>query len=157
GDCPVRFTPDGKTALAPSRDKPGMIALWDAGAWKELSQLPLPAGGGAGGSGAWPPGAATVSPGGETLVPVDRVPLRPWETATGKERAVPLGHRAGVTFVAHAPGGDLVTAAADDTFRWWEPATGKELRTTEGRQGPTALSPDGKALATAGPDGLVLR
>jgi WD40 repeat protein len=156
GDCPVRFTPDGKTALAPSRQKPGTLALWDAGAWKELSQLPSP-GGVAGGSGSWPAGSATFSPDGRTLVTFDRLRLRLWETATGKERPEPPGHRAGVTFVAHGPGGDLVTAAADDTFRWWEPATGKELRTAEGRQGPTALSPDGKALATAGPDGLVLR
>jgi WD40 repeat protein len=86
-----------------------------------------------------------------------------------------LRHEGYVMDLAFAPDGTTVVSAGGDYnvsrggygwnvadavhLRYWDPATGKELRRLGGHSKPVrsiAFAPDGKTLASAGDDGLVL-
>jgi WD40 repeat protein len=100
-----------------------------------------------------------------------------WDVATGKKTLEVPGHDAGTKAVAFAPDEkSLVTAGADfpagklegtigavvglkGSVRYWDLVTGKERRRLSAHaEGVNCLtfSPDGKALATAGNDGLLI-
>jgi WD40 repeat protein len=85
--------------------------------------------------------------------------VRIWDTATGRERAVPEGHAGPVWAVAVAPDGSwLASAGADEKVRIWDVATGQKRTVLTG---PTSLvravavAPDGSWLASAGDDRTV--
>src|SRR6185437_9443884 len=61
--------------------------------------------------------------------------LRMYDTATGKSRFAPAGHRGQVSNVTFSPDGRLLASvSADRTARLWDLATGREVRTLEGHR-----------------------
>ena len=82
--------------------------------------------------------------------------VRIWDSTTGRQRAVLLGHTKPVMSVAIAPDGTwLATASYDKTVRIWNSATG-QLRAAHvghtGRVASVAIAPDGTWLVTRGDD-----
>lgn len=81
-----------------------------------------------------------------------------WDVATGKERfkARVTGMGGMVVAAAFTPRADLMAiSAGDGPVDVWEVKTGKHKRTILGRKGQgirVAISPDGKTIATVGPD-----
>src|SRR5262249_39984076 len=66
----------------------------------------------------------------------------------------PVAEGEGMASIAISPDGRLVAAGAGKRGRLWEGDTGKELKSLD-RPGPVAFSPDGKVLATHGPNSSV--
>lgn len=85
--------------------------------------------------------------------------VRLWETATGKERAVLMGHTKPVWAVAFSPDGkSLATGGLDQTVKLWDVATAKQKASLKGHTAnihSVAFRPDGKMLASGSADGTV--
>src|SRR5262249_39214099 len=114
-----------------------------------------------------------ISPDGATLASVggndpDET-LRVWDVATGKERwnwSIPPARVGGLAF---SPDGTLLATVGQSRrgegqkdvpgeVRLWDVATGREIRRWQGHDGrvdTVAFSPDGRTLATGGPDAVV--
>ena len=79
---------------------------------------------------------------------------RIWDAASGRQRAVLVGHRDCVSAVAVAPdGGWLATASYDGTARIWDAPSGRQRAVLVGHQGwvsAVAVAPDGSWVATGG-------
>ena len=101
--------------------------------------------------------ALTVAPDGTWLATgsSDR-PVRVWDIATGRERALE-GDTGFVRAVAAGPDGTwLATASRDGTARIWDIATGRERAVLKNHTDcvtAVAVAPDGTWLATASRDG----
>lgn len=105
------------------------------------------------------------SPDGSILASVgDDDAIRLWDTATGEELAVLLGHTYGLLEWAFSDDGTLLGSAGagvfseDLTVRIWDVAHGKELAVFRGHAksiGCIAFSPDGTLLATGAEDRTV--
>src|SRR5262249_5965495 len=94
--------------------------------------------------------------------------VKVWEAATGQELLTLRGHTNTVTGVAFSPDGQRLASAGSwydpktktvlGEVKVWAAATGQELRTLRRhtREGDgVALSPEGKALASASADGTM--
>jgi WD40 repeat protein/serine/threonine protein kinase len=84
--------------------------------------------------------------------------VRIWDVGTGKEREPLQAHAGAVVAAKFASGGKiLVTAGAERTVKVWDHAAGKEQRCYAGEAAPLGISPDGRLLASIGPDGRSIR
>ncbi|MFO0880137.1 MAG: hypothetical protein U0840_22545 [Gemmataceae bacterium] len=79
----------------------------------------------------------------------DGMPLRAWETSTGKEMAVPSGWSGPCSALALAPGGKLLAAAGETTIRVVDLETGRAraIGLDQAMCQDLAFAPDGKLLA----------
>jgi RNA polymerase sigma factor (sigma-70 family) len=154
GDCPLAFTPDGKTLLSGSADGTNhVIFFWDTATGEELRQIKQHA------------SRMAVSPDGRTLVTThSNGSLRLWDTATGRElRRMEKG---GGACLAFAPDGRSVASGdGAGVIHLWELATGGERRRLTGHESgrdeggsfaagvsSVAFAPDGKTLVSGGGD-----
>jgi RNA polymerase sigma factor (sigma-70 family) len=87
-------------------------------------------------------------------------PVRIWEVATGRQRAVLHGHQGWVTSVAFSPDGRRVAAGGlDHSVRLWDALTGQQTRCWLGHRDmvtAVAFVPGGKALVSASSDTTAL-
>jgi RNA polymerase sigma factor (sigma-70 family) len=165
----VALSPDGKILAV--GDYEGRLDLWDWAAGKKLRQLPRQV---------LPAQALAFSRDGKTLAAGGNWgSIHLWDVATGQPKAaVAFGHAEGLTSVACDKTAGIITAGYDGTVRLWDAHSGKEKLRLEIPQperdktepvpgGSTAgaaaqmlghlvLSTDGKLLAAARWDGLVM-
>ena len=151
----VAFSRDGKTLATGASDS--VIRLWDAGTGSPVATLrghtsPVR-------SVAFHPDGQTLASTGDRMDPTVRL----WDLATLTEKKCLTGHTGSVvTGVWRADGGLLVTCGATDcTVRLWD-MTGSAPHDQAMRilyAGPflhcAALTPEGRFLATANPDGTI--
>jgi RNA polymerase sigma factor (sigma-70 family) len=166
----LAFTPDSKTVLTATAQKPGAaVHLWEAATGRELRTIPLPP---SDGRGLTP---LAFSPDGQTLALRGQAPVRRkkgdvtevfmehrvhlWDLATGQERFRLEGQRDVIWSVAFAPDGQtLASTGMDNQITVWDAATGQPRCRLQGnpegsRPLPTrtlAFSPDGNTLAVVG-------
>lgn len=115
---------------------------------------------------------ATFSPDGKTIVSTGSDPsieivsdvsrpqqerangtsVKLWDVATGEVTRSLDNHWDAIDSVAFSPDGGTFLAAGISTLRLWDAATGEELHKFEGGRKPAAFSPDGRTLASGGPD-----
>jgi WD40 repeat protein len=85
-----------------------------------------------------------------------RFPVKIWDTSTGNERQVLLGHTRPLFSVRFSPDNRrLATAGFDRAVRVWDVGTGQQTYLLAGHTGTIcrlAFSPDGTQLASAGKD-----
>jgi WD40 repeat protein len=93
------------------------------------------------------------SPDGRTLATgsVDKT-AKIWDVSTGRLIATLPGHDADVFYLAFSPNGRNIFTASQKTIRQWDAATGQLITAFNRVSGAIALSPDGRTLATNGPD-----
>jgi RNA polymerase sigma factor (sigma-70 family) len=138
----VRFSPDGRY-LAVSSYQEKALVLFDTKTWKVFRRLAL---------GQMSLGLPTFTPDSRFLATTSgEGVLRVLEVSTGKEPATFDAHVQAPSFV-HLRDGRAITAGDDGTVRFWDGRTGKQqklLRVTSHWVRATALSPDGRWLATS--------
>src|SRR5262249_19608196 len=130
------FAPDGRLLAATCDD--GTLRLWDLKSEREARRLS---------------GVATFewSADSKTLACGKGDSIRIREAATGKElRTLTFAKDDMLDFLAFAPDGKTLVSAHRSGIRLWDLGTGKLMRELKGIYGVTALSPDGKTLATSG-------
>ncbi len=156
---------DGKRVVTRSGDS--LLRLWDVAAGKELqrfeghrgrvTRMALS-----------PDGKALASSSVNSRPGADDETLRVWDVATGKERWKWSIPPACVDGLAFSPDGNLLATVGHPgriaekgvpgEVRLWDVATGREVRRWQGNDRQVqaaAFSPDGRTLATGGPDAVV--
>jgi WD40 repeat protein len=138
----VAFSPDGRTALAGTRDE--IAWLWDVRSQKPIVP-PLIHHGAV--------RAAAFSPDGRTVLTGswDNT-AQLWDVRSGRPVAPPLIHQDAVVAVAVSPNGlTVLTGSIDKTARLWSVRSGKPIGSPLIHQGPVftvAFSPDGRTVLT---------
>jgi sugar lactone lactonase YvrE len=154
-DCawPIVFSPDGKTVASASRDKKGMVRVWDLATGKTQATLRRHTGA---------IDSLAFSPDGKTLASGSRDnTVMLWDVSNGKNTGTLQGHTSRVSAVAFSPDGRLLASGDDpaarklDTVKVWNVSTRTELASLLHEIGPAlsgvtclAFSPDGKTLAS---------
>jgi WD40 repeat protein len=108
-------------------------------------------------------GPVVFSPDGKTLATggTDHA-IRLWDSATGKQRRLLLGHRSYLVALAFSPDGKRLASGAahePDRLRLWDLSTGKQLwsfRPPGRHVMVAAFAPDGRTVALANDGGLVM-
>ena len=158
----IHFSPDGsKLAVSTS------IGIWfhDPQTGKALELL--------GRSHITPPYAFAFSPDGKTIASGSwgkrlqtnehsRFTVEVWDTTTGKDKAILVGHTMRVNSIAYAPSGKVIATGGwhhDNTVRLWDARTGKNISTSSKMRARqvafVVFSSDGKTYVTAGDDNMV--
>lgn len=153
----VAFSPDGRFVAAASRDR--TIQIWDTTDGKPHAVLQ---------GHRHPATHVSFSPDGRTLASIGRQPdaptdvgeLRLWDVRTGNPIAAHVSHIGEVHGLAFVPGRPLVAlACADRTVKLVHvgpPPEPEDLLAHGAKEvWGLAYSPDGRALASAGDDGLI--
>ncbi len=140
----VAFSPDGNYLASASNS----LALWEVATGRLLWTQTANTG-----------GQLAFSPDGSLLVTrgVEYSDLNFWEASTGtKLRKIP-GDFSYLYDLAFSPDGQLLAAATWDSVQAWNSATGIPAYTVDQPGGAECLafSPDGKALATCGLEGIL--
>jgi RNA polymerase sigma factor (sigma-70 family) len=157
GDCPLVFTPDGKTLISGNADsRDSILYVWNTTTGKQLRQIKQPT------------LRLAVSPDGRILATTGRDGvLHLYDIATGQElRRIEY---AGDCVVFAPDGRCLASGDSRGVVHLWELATGRERRRLTGHEslrqdghsfgaGVTTLafSGDGKTLITGGNDTTIL-
>ncbi len=148
-DCPLIFTPDGKSLI--SYDWLKGIRFVDTVTGKELRRIEF-------GDGDFDSQLFyfALSPDGKTLVTASRKPeLRVWDVSTGKELRQLAGNPRGNTAIVFSQDGKTFAAAVSDKIvQLWDVATWQESHQVQaGWSHSLQILPDGKTLVNAG-DGI---
>jgi WD40 repeat protein len=143
-----RFNPTGTNLAAGCRD--GTVRLLDVATGGQRHQVEGHAGGVT---------ALDFSPDGRQLAvgSVDRA-IRVWNPETGTLTRTLRGHLRAVTAVCFSPDGRrLFSGSQDGALEVWHPDGGQLLAILTEQHGATtvAVSPDGAAVASAGPTGII--
>ncbi|MET0650284.1 MAG: TIR domain-containing protein [Pyrinomonadaceae bacterium] len=101
--------------------------------------------------------ACAFSPDGSFIVSAsDDTTLKVWDTKTGSERLMLVGHTSAVLGCAISPDGSFIVSASDDkTLKVWDADGGAEVMTLAGHEGGVndcAISPDGSFIVSASDD-----
>ncbi|MDE0426753.1 MAG: T9SS type A sorting domain-containing protein [Candidatus Poribacteria bacterium] len=98
----------------------------------------------------------TYSPDGTLLAVASSIGIWIYDTQTGEEVALFVGHTGWVRSVAYSPDSNtLASGSADNTIRLWGAWTGTHLRILSGHTGwvrSVAFSPDGTTIASGSSD-----
>jgi WD40 repeat protein len=149
----VAFCPDGKMLATGHSD--GLVRLWDTASGWQLATL-----------GPHPGAVRHVHfhPAGQTLVSGGGPEIQIWDLTTLQEKQKLKGHTGLVITCAFRADGNLLTTLgeSDGTLRLWDLSAPK-LPSQEVRLFPdgvkylhaVALTPDGRYVATANPDGTI--
>ena len=147
----AQFSPDGRSIVTASLDRTARI--WNVSSGlieKELKHT-------------GELNSARFSPNGEQVVAASWDGAKVWDTHTGEERFLLVGHQNAVLDAQFSPDGrSIVTASADGTARLWEAETGTAMAVLNpGVTGEPAkmqqafFSPDGQYVATLTEDGRI--
>lgn len=159
----VAFAPDGRILATASHDH--TIVFWKTATGEKVGEL-------LGHQGHVK--AIAFSPDGQFVASgSDDKTIRVWKAATGKELQQFQGPLRAITSLAFSPDGRTLASGEgmagevkvsgmrmpDRAVRLWNIATGKtihEFQAKTGRVDSVAFSPDGRILASAGPDGAMV-
>jgi WD40 repeat protein len=169
----LAWSADGKTLASGSHD--GTARLWDVATGKEIgvfgkdpgkmlgppgrsprpSRFPPVTGGGLLGAVL----GLALTPDGKSVITgsSDYESVIVWDVATGRERLRMVPGERVYCLALSADGKTLATGSTEGQIDLWDPATGRLLRHFDGHPGradSVAWSPDGKSLASGGPDGV---
>ena len=140
----VAFSPDGRI-LATGNAANGTVTLWNAANGQRLRTVE-----------GHPLGVSAVvfSPAGNLFASAGGFTVRIWETATGQQVHAFNLPRTGVRSLAFSPDGSRLGCAGTGTVHVWDVRTGRQLYQFDA-VGPIAFSPNGRWLASGGPDKTV--
>lgn len=136
------FSPDGRQVVASQPDGP--LRVWDVATGKKVRDY------GGAAHGAW---AAAFTPDGKRIAVAQFDDVNVLDLATGKSIHDFGGHAQSVWRLGFAAEGRLVSVAPSGLV--WEPRTGRKLGAFPGHPAGTygtAVSPDGKWIASCGAD-----
>ena len=182
----IAFSPDGKTFASPSKRTD--IYLWDADTGKQkrivtgpgasVRRLRFSPEGRALASASarpsidlWNPYTGehrlrltgdnmVFSPDGASLVTISGGDLLLWDTLTGQQKQIFIGHSSGIGSVLFSPDGAMLASAGKDgTVSLWNTRTGHQTDIPTKKHGnvemPFSFSPDGEIFASGSADGTI--